>query len=198
MRSSLTDSSEREQACLARLFIDLDPISFLANRPETRNTTEPAQTNTMQKITPFLWFNGQAEDAMNLYVSLFEDSEVINVAKMGDGPAFSVTFRIGGQTFMALNGGPNYELSPAFSIFVNCEGQEEVDRLWEKLTADGGKESRCGWLVDKFGVSWQIIPSALGELIGNPDPEKSGRALQAMMGMNKIVVQDLQDAFDGK
>lgn len=149
----------------------------------------------MQTITPFLWFNGNAEEAMNFYTSIFTNSKVINVSRMGDGSVMSASFQLNGQNFHALNGGPQFSFTPAVSFFVNCETQEEVDELWEKLLA-GGEESRCGWLKDKFGLSWQIIPSALGRLLSDPDPVKSKNVMQAMMQMNKIIIKDLQDAHD--
>lgn len=149
----------------------------------------------MQTITPFLWFNGNAEEAMNFYTSIFTNSKVINVSRMGDGSVMSASFQLNGQNFHALNGGPQFSFTPAVSFFVNCETQEEVDELWEKLSA-GGEKSRCGWLKDKFGLSWQIIPSALGRLLSNPDPVKSKNVTQAMMQMNKIIIKDLQDAHD--
>lgn len=149
----------------------------------------------MQKITPFLWFDGNAEEAANFYVALFEDSNVLNVSRGPDGKAFMVTFQLAGQEYYALNGGPHYSLTPAFSLFVHCKTQEEVNHYWETLCANGGQESRCGWLVDKFGLSWQIIPDALGELMGDPDPEKAGRVMQAMLQMNKIEIKALQQAY---
>jgi predicted 3-demethylubiquinone-9 3-methyltransferase (glyoxalase superfamily) len=149
----------------------------------------------MQKITPFLWFDGQAEEAMNFYLSIFKSGKVLNVNRMGD-KAFMVSFELEGQQFMGLNAGPKYKFTEAISFFVNCETQEEVDELWEKLSA-GGAESRCGWLKDKFGVSWQIIPKALGKLMSDPDPGKSQAVMQAMLKMDKIIIADLQKAYDG-
>ena len=157
----------------------------------------------MQKITPFLWFDGQAEEAMNFYISIFKDSKIINVSRYGEagpgpkGTVMSATFQLEGQQFMALNGGPHFTFTPAISLFVNCEVQEEVDELWKKLSA-GGSEERCGWLKDKFGLSWQIIPSALGKLLGDKDPEKAKRVMMAMLKMNKIEVKKLQEAYDQK
>lgn len=158
----------------------------------------------MQTINPFLWFDGRAEEAMNFYTSIFENSKVLNVSRYGEGgpgPAGSVmsaTFQIAGQTFHALNGGPMYTFSPATSFFIGCETQEEVDALWEKLTSDGGEPGQCGWLKDKFGVSWQVIPSALGRFLGDKDPARARRAMTAMLGMTKIDIQGLQDAADGE
>ena len=147
----------------------------------------------MQKITPFLWFDDEAEDAANFYVSLFEDSEVTNVTPGPAGQAQWVGFTLAGQEFMALNGGPQNSFTEAVSFFVRCKDQGEVDRLWTQLT-DGGEESQCGWLKDRFGLSWQIIPDRLGELLGDPDPGRSQRAMQAMLQMRKIDVQGLEDA----
>jgi len=149
----------------------------------------------MQTITPFLWFDGNAEEAMNFYTSIFKDSKIISVSRMGDGSVMSASFQLNKQNFHALNSGPQFGFTPAISFFVNCETQEEVDELWEKLSA-GGEKSRCGWLKDKFGLSWQIIPSALGRLLSDPDPVKSRNVMQAMMQMNKIIIKDLQDAHD--
>ncbi len=151
----------------------------------------------MQKITPFLWFDDNAEDAMNFYVSLFKDAQVLSVSPGPDGKAFSVSFRLHGQEFIGLNAGPQFKFNEAVSFFINCETQEEVDELWEKLTADGGQESQCGWLKDKFGLSWQIIPSALGELMGDKDPVKANRVMQTMLQMRKIDIQVLQQAYQG-
>ncbi len=157
----------------------------------------------MQKITPFLWFDNNAEEAVNFYTLIFENSKIGQVRRYGEagpGPKGSVmtaTFQIEGQEFMALNGGPAFKFSPAISFFVNCETQEEVDQLWEKLSA-GGETIQCGWLKDKFGVTWQIIPKALGELMGDRDPQKSQRVMQAMMKMVKIDVAALKRAYEGK
>ena len=148
----------------------------------------------MEKITPFLWFDTQAEEAMNHYVSIFRNARVLNVSRNG-GKVMWVTFELDGRQFMGLNAGPRFKFTEAISFFVNCESQAEVDDLWEKLS-DGGEKSMCGWLKDKFGVSWQIIPSALGKLMSDPDPRKSGAVMQAMLKMNKIVIADLQKAYD--
>lgn len=151
----------------------------------------------MKKITPFLWFDTQAEEAMNFYVSVFKNSKVGSVQRNGpDGPVFTVTFELEGQEFMALNAGPHHKFNEAISFFVDCKTQEEVDELWNKLIADGGEESMCGWLKDKYGLSWQIIPSALGEMLGDKDPEKAQRVMQAMLKMHKIDVKALEQAYD--
>ena len=155
----------------------------------------------MQKITPFLWFNGQAEEAMHFYVSIFKNSKILSVTRYGDagpgpkGSVMSATFQLEGQEFMALNGGPHFSFTPAISMFVNCETQEEVDEFWEKLSAGGSKE-RCGWLKDKYGLSWQIIPSALGKLMGDKNPAKAKSVMNAMLQMNRIDIKTLQQAYD--
>jgi predicted 3-demethylubiquinone-9 3-methyltransferase (glyoxalase superfamily) len=155
----------------------------------------------MQKITPFLWFDGKAEEAMNFYVSIFKNSRVGSITRYGDagpGPKGTVmiaTFQLEGQDFIALNGGPQYTFTPAISLFVDCKTQQEVDELWERLS-EGGKTDRCGWLRDKYGLSWQIVPSALRELMGDKDPEKSKRVMMAMLQMTKIDIQGLKQAYD--
>jgi len=151
----------------------------------------------MQKITTFLTYNDRAEEAANFYVSLFNNSKIESVMRAGDA-VMGVSFQLAGQQFNALNGGPSFSFAEGISLYVNCETQAEVDELWEKLTSGGGEESRCGWLKDKFGVSWQIIPSVLGEMLGDKDPEKAGRAMQAMLKMNKIIIADLKRAYDQK
>jgi predicted 3-demethylubiquinone-9 3-methyltransferase (glyoxalase superfamily) len=157
----------------------------------------------MQKITPFLWFDGNAEEAANFYISIFKNSKMGKISRYGDagpgpkGSAMSVTFQIEGQEFFALNGGPQFKFTPAISFFVNCETQQEVDELWEKLSA-GGRTDRCGWLQDKFGLSWQIIPTVLGQLLGDKDPQRAKRAMQAMLQMTKIDGNALQRAADAK
>lgn len=153
----------------------------------------------MQKIVPFLWFDGKAEEAAKFYVSIFKNSKMGTVRRCGDagpGPKGSVMaaeFELEGQNFIALNGGPQFTFTPAISFFVNCDTQQEVDELWDKLSA-GGKPNRCGWLQDKFGLSWQIIPTALGKLMGDPDPKKAGSVMNAMLQMNKIDIEGLQRA----
>jgi predicted 3-demethylubiquinone-9 3-methyltransferase (glyoxalase superfamily) len=148
-----------------------------------------------------LWFDGKAEEAMNFYVSVFKNSRVVGVTRYGEagpgpkGAVMSATFELDGQQFYALNGGPQFTFTPAISLFVNCETQQEVDELWDKLS-EGGKKERCGWLRDKYGVSWQIIPSALGKLLGDKDPAKANRVMMAMLQMDKIDIQRLQQAYD--
>ena len=155
----------------------------------------------MQKITPFLWFNDKVEEAMNFYVSVFKNSKVVSVTRFteaGPGPkgaVMSATFQLDGQDFFALNGGPAFTFTPAISFFVNCETQQEVDDLWEKLS-EGGKKERCGWLKDKYGLSWQIIPSLLGKMMSDKDAVKAGRVIQAMLQMDKIDIGRLQRAYD--
>ncbi len=157
----------------------------------------------MKKITPFLWFDDQAEEAMNFYGSVFPDSRVLNVSRYGDdapgpkGRIMSATFELNGQQFMALNGGPqDFHFSEAISFFVDCETQAEVDRLWDRLT-EGGEPGPCGWLKDKYGLSWQIVPTALGEMLNDPDPAKASRVMQAMLKMSKIEIAGLRQAYEG-
>lgn len=158
------------------------------------------QPHPSQKITPFLWFNGNAEEAMNFYTSIFRNSRIKFVSRYGEtgpgpkGQVMTGSFTLEGQEFMVLNGGPAYSFTPAISLFVNCEDQEEVDDLWEKLSA-GGATHRCGWLQDKFGVSWQIIPTILGELLHGKNADTSGRVMQAMLQMDKVDIARLQQAY---
>jgi predicted 3-demethylubiquinone-9 3-methyltransferase (glyoxalase superfamily) len=157
----------------------------------------------VQKITPFLWFDDNAEEAMEFYTSIFEDSKIVGVSRYDEagarasgrpaGSVMSGTFELAGQQFMALNGGPQFKFSEAISLFVNCETQEEVDHLWERLS-EGGEKGQCGWLKDRFGVSWQIVPTILGELLGDPDPEKVQRVMQAMLQMRKLNIRGLEEA----
>jgi predicted 3-demethylubiquinone-9 3-methyltransferase (glyoxalase superfamily) len=155
----------------------------------------------MHKITPFLWFDNQAEEAMNFYVSIFNNSKIGNVARYGDtgpgpkGQVMTANFQLDGQDFVALNGGPQYKFTEAISFVVNCESQEEVDRFWNALSA-GGQPSRCGWLKDKYGLSWQIVPTVLGKLLSDKDPKKSGRVMQAMLQMDKIDIRKLEEAAE--
>ena len=155
----------------------------------------------MKKITPFLWFDDKAEEAMNFYVSIFKNSKVGSVTRYGEagpgpkGTVMTATFELDGQGFIALNGGPHFKFSEGISLFVSCETQAEVDALWDKLST-GGKQKQCGWVEDPFGVSWQIIPTALMRLMGDKDPAKAGRVVQAMLGMTKIDIAGLQRAYD--
>jgi predicted 3-demethylubiquinone-9 3-methyltransferase (glyoxalase superfamily) len=155
----------------------------------------------MQKITPFLWFDDKAEEAINFYVSIFKNSTIGSITRYGEGApvpkgtVMTAKFQLDGQEFMALNGGPHFKFTEAISLYVNCESQEEVDELWEKLSA-GGEKGRCGWLKDKYGLSWQIIPTALGELLQDKDAAKSKRVMMAMLQMDKIEVDTLKRASE--
>ena len=155
----------------------------------------------MQKIKTFLWFDQQAEEAMNFYISLFKNSKVLSVSRYPEGgpmPAgtlMTATFQLDGQEFMALNGGPEFKFTEAVSLFVTCETQAEVDHFWDHLS-EGGEKSRCGWLKDRFGLSWQIVPTALGELMGDPNPRKAQNVMQAMLQMDKLDIAALQAAHD--
>jgi len=157
----------------------------------------------MQKITPFLWFNDQAEEAVNFYTSIFKNSKTGKVSRYGDagpgskGSVMVAPFSIDGQEFLALNGGPVFTFTPAISFVVNCETQEEVDEYWDKLS-EGGEKSQCGWLKDKYGVSWQITPTIMGQLMSGSDPAKSKRAMEAMMKMTKLDINALKQAYDGQ
>jgi predicted 3-demethylubiquinone-9 3-methyltransferase (glyoxalase superfamily) len=155
----------------------------------------------VQKITPFLWFDNNAEEAVNFYMSIFKNSKIMNIARYGEagpgpkGTVMIVTFELEGQRFTALNGGPQFKFTPAISFFVNCETQQEVDKFWEKLS-EGGRKDRCGWLQDKYGVSWQIVPSVLGHLVQDKDAEKSKRVMKAMLQMDKLNINGLKDAYE--
>jgi predicted 3-demethylubiquinone-9 3-methyltransferase (glyoxalase superfamily) len=151
----------------------------------------------MLTITPFLWFDSQAEEAMNLYTSIFKRSKVISVNR-AQGRVMSVKFELEGQPVMAMNAGPAFKFNESFSFFVGCDTQDELDELWDRLTADGGTPTRCGWLKDKFGLSWQIIPNELGSMLSDRDPAKSQRAMQAMLQMVKLDVTELRQAYEGK
>jgi len=159
---------------------------------------------TMQKITPFLWFNDKAEEAVNFYTGIFKNSKIKGITRYGKegaeasgrsaGTVMTVSFQLFGQEFTALNGGPHFKFTEAISFVVNCETQEEVDEFWEKLS-EGGEESRCGWLKDKYGLSWQIVPTVLVEFLGDKDPEKAKRVMQAMLQMDKIDIKKLKQAY---
>lgn len=184
-------------------------MSFAASRglhPRTTKSPAPARVNVredeaMQKTTPCLWFDTQGEEAANFYTTVFENSRIVNVARYGaagpgaEGTVMTVTFELDGQTFVALNGGPEFTFDEAISFQVNCETQDEVDYFWSTLS-EGGAEGPCGWLKDRYGVSWQIIPTVLPELVSDPDPEKSQAAMKAMLGMRKIDIEALQRAAD--
>jgi predicted 3-demethylubiquinone-9 3-methyltransferase (glyoxalase superfamily) len=157
----------------------------------------------MQKITPFLWFDNQAEEAAQFYTSTFKNSKILSVSRYGDagpgpkGSVMVVSFQLEGQQFTALNGGPLFKFNEAFSFVVSCENQQEIDYYWNKLTSDGGRESQCGWLKDKFGFSWQIVPTALGKLTSG-DPQKANRVMQALLQMKKLDIAALEEAAEGK
>jgi len=157
----------------------------------------------MQKITPFLWFDNQAEEAANFYVSIFKNSKIVTVTRYGEagpgpeGSAMTVVFQLDGEEFIALNGGPQFKFTEAISFVVNCETQQEVNEFWEKLSQDG-EENRCGWLKDKYGLSWQIVPTILGKMMTAPDPQKSKKVMEAMLKMKKIIIDDLKRAYEGK
>jgi|SRR5581483_2119162 len=157
----------------------------------------------MQKITPFLWFDSQAEEAANFYTSIFKNSKIVNITHYGEvgpgpkGSIMAVVFQLDGQEFIALNGGPMFKFTEAISFVVNCETQEEIDKFWEKLS-EGGEKIQCGWLKDKYGMSWQIVPTILGRLMSDPDAKKSQRVMEAMLGMKKIDIEGLKKAYAGQ
>src|SRR2546427_9884141 len=162
---------------------------------------------TMQKIAPFLWFDNHAEDAVKFYVSIFKNSKIGSITRYEEeaakasgrpkGSVMTVAFELAGQEFVALNGGPRFKFTEAISFVVNCETQEEIDHFWEKLTADGGQESMCGWLKDKFGLSWQIVPTDLPKLMQSGDAKKSERVMQAILQMKKLDIAKLKEAYEG-
>lgn len=158
----------------------------------------------MQQITPFLWFDNQAEEAANFYVSIFKNSKILDVQRYGEagpgpkGTVMVMSFELNGQKFTALNGGPVFKFNESVSFVIDCKDQAEVDHFWNKLTSDGGQESMCGWLKDKWGLSWQVVPKALIEALSDKDPKRAQRAMQAMMQMKKIDIQKIKDAADGK
>lgn len=156
----------------------------------------------MQKITPFLWFDNNAEEALNFYTSIFKNSEITQVSRYGDagpgpkGSLLTARFNLEGQEFLALNGGPQYKFTPAVSFLIDCKTQEEIDYYWDKLL-EGGQEQQCGWLVDKYGLSWQVVPAILPKYLSDKDPGKSSRVMQSMMKMVKLDIQELEDAYKG-
>jgi len=161
----------------------------------------------MQKITPFLWFDGKAEEAANFYTSVFKNSKIVSIARYGDeaakasgmpkGTAMTVAFELDGQKFVALNGGPHFKFTEAVSFVVNCKTQDEVDHYWEKLSAGGDeKAQQCGWLKDKYGLSWQIVPTVMVEMLQDKDPKKSGRVMQALLKMKKLDIKTLKQAYE--
>jgi predicted 3-demethylubiquinone-9 3-methyltransferase (glyoxalase superfamily) len=170
--------------------VEIRPVVDLPDLPQVQT----------RRITPFLWFNDNAEEAVTLYTSIFKNSRIESIQRYGEagpgpkGQVMALTFQLEGQRFMALNGGPHYSFTPAISLFVDCNTQEEVDALWNKLS-EGGQKNRCGWLQDKYGLSWQIIPKALGKLMSDPDASKSNRVMQAMLKMEKIEIEGLQKAY---
>ena len=170
-----------------------NPVTSRDARPEPRN----------QKITTFLWFDNNAEEAANFYISVFKNSRILKTAPYPEGApgpkgtVMIVDFELDGQSFTALNGGPHFKFTEAISLLVHCNSQEEIDYYWEKLTADGGQESQCGWLKDKYGLSWQIAPDELLKVWSEGDPEKAQRVMQAMMGMKRLIIKDLQAAAAG-
>jgi predicted 3-demethylubiquinone-9 3-methyltransferase (glyoxalase superfamily) len=157
----------------------------------------------VQKITPNLWFDTEAEEAANFYISIFKDSEITDISRYGEagpreaGMVLTVAFKLFGQEFVAINGGPDFKFNEAISLSVSCKSQDEVDDLWERLTADGGEEGPCGWLKDKYGLSWQIVPTRLPELLQDKDPERANRAMKAMLQMKKLYIAELEKAADG-
>jgi len=172
----------------------------MASMSASPKTNENAEAAPGQKITPMLWFNDNAEEAVNFYTSLFPNSKILSSERYGaggpgpEGSVMTASFQIAGQQFVALNGGPHFKFTEAISLVISCDSQEEVDRYWEKLTADGGEESQCGWLKDKYGLSWQVTPRVLIQLIQDPDKEKANRVFQAMLTMKKIEIPKLLEA----
>jgi predicted 3-demethylubiquinone-9 3-methyltransferase (glyoxalase superfamily) len=177
-------------------------MSFTPARRRIPKKTSDRKEHEMRGITPFLWFDDQAEEAAELYTSLFPNSKINGVTRYGDagpgepGSVMTVDFELDGERFVALNGGPQFSFSEAVSFVVSCESQEEVDEYWQRLSA-GGEKGPCGWLKDRFGLSWQVVPTVLEELIGDPDPERSQRVLKAMMQMGKLEIEQLQRAYEG-
>jgi predicted 3-demethylubiquinone-9 3-methyltransferase (glyoxalase superfamily) len=175
-----------------------------ASKLESVKSTSTRKIQSDQKITPFLWFDGQAEEAANFYTSMLDNSKILDVARYGEvgpgekGSVMTVSFELEGQRFVGLNGGPHYKFTPAISFYVSCETQEEVDYFWDKLLEGGGKPIQCGWLSDRFGVSWQVVPDALIEFLQDEDREKAQRVMQAMLQMVKIDIKKLKEAYGQK
>jgi predicted 3-demethylubiquinone-9 3-methyltransferase (glyoxalase superfamily) len=175
-----------------------------ASKPKSIKSSPARKIKSDQKITPFLWFDGQAEEAANFYTSIFDNSRILDVARYGEvgpgekGSVMTVSFELEGQKFVGLNGGPHYKFTPAISFYISCQTQEEVDYFWERLLENGGKPSQCGWLSDRFGVSWQVVPDALIEYLQDEDREKAQRVMQAMLQMVKIDIQKLKEAYGQK
>jgi len=173
-----------------------------AVKGKSAKTSAAKMIKSSQKITPFLWFDGEAEEAANFYTSIFENSRIVDVTRYGEagpgekGSVMTVSFELEGQRFVGLNGGPNYKFTPAVSFYISCKTQEEVDYFWKRLLAGGGEPNACGWLTDKFGLSWQVIPDALIEYLQDEDRERAQRVMQAMMKMVKIDVKKIQEAYD--
>jgi predicted 3-demethylubiquinone-9 3-methyltransferase (glyoxalase superfamily) len=169
---------------------------FIGTFPKAIDLVKSLSENGVHKqtITPFLWFNNNLEEALDFYTAVFKDAKIINVRKQAEnGPVFTATFEINGQKFMGLNGGPMFNFTPAVSFFISCKTQAEIDELWEKLS-EGGRTDRCGWLTDKFGLSWQVVPEILGQLFESKEPGKADRVMQAMLKMTKLNIQELQNA----
>jgi predicted 3-demethylubiquinone-9 3-methyltransferase (glyoxalase superfamily) len=175
-----------------------------STKPKSVKSPAPRKIKSDQKITPFLWFDGQAEEAANFYTSIFENSRILDVARYGEvgpgekGSVMTVSFELERQRFVGLNGGPHYKFTPAISFYIRCQTQEEVDYFWERLLEGGGTPNQCGWLSDKFGVSWQVVPDALIEFLQDEDREKAQRVMQAMLQMIKIDINKLKEAYDQK
>lgn len=201
-RSSRPEDSRTSGLSPERDRHSIDGTGFIKTSPMAKAVTRRPKI-AVESITPFLWYNDRAEEAARFYTSIFTGSRITNVHYSGDArpgtkaTALLVTFELSGQTFMALNGGPHYKFTPAVSIFVSCKSQKEVDVLWEALSS-GGKKGRCGWLEDRFGLSWQVIPTRLGELMGDEDEEKAARVVAAMLKMTKINVKALEKAYRGR
>jgi predicted 3-demethylubiquinone-9 3-methyltransferase (glyoxalase superfamily) len=174
---------------------------MVATRQSARRDSDPEETTMSRKVTPFLWFNDQAEEAANYYVSVFKDAEILSVARFGDssqgaaGSVMTVSYRLGNQEFTAINGGPHFSFTEAVSFMVECKDQEEVDYFWDRLS-EGGETSMCGWLKDRYGLSWQVVPTALYELTQGTDPARASRVMQVMLTMTKLDIAKLREAYE--